>query len=202
VLAEIGGTGFIVGADLADAGSIAPMFATVDAGLAGRSLDILVNNAGIGLQADLATVTPEAFDRVFAVNVRAPLFVAQAAAQRMGAGGRIINISSIVAEKAYGGWFVAYGATKAALNYMTAAMAVSLGPKGITVNAVAPGATQTDFVGDLMAQTEVVAQLKAETALGEIGDPKQIADAVAMIASPDSKWITGERIRATGGTLL
>jgi 3-oxoacyl-[acyl-carrier protein] reductase len=165
-------------------------------------LDILVNNAGIGMPRNLDEITPEEFDQVFTVNTKASLFIAQQAARRMGAGGRIINISSMVGNKAYGGFAIAYGASKAAIDYMTTAMAVHLGPRGITVNTIAPGATNTDFIGAAMENEQMVAQLKAETALRDIGDPRDIAKAVAMIASPDSKWITGERIRASGGTLL
>jgi len=208
VVAEIeaaGGQGFTAGGDLAEPDAATLLFAAVDAGLQARNragIDILVNNAGIGLQRDVTGITPEEFDRVFAINVRAPLFIAQEAARRMGEGGRIINISSIVGENAFGGYFVGYGATKAALNYMTVSMAASLGPRGITVNAVAPGATATEFVGDMMQHAEIVERLKAETALRAIGDPHDIASAVALIASPDSKWITGEVIRASGGAQL
>lgn len=112
------------------------------------------------------------------------MFIAQEAAKRMSAGGRIINISSMVGNRAYGGFAIAYGASKA---YMTVAMAAVLGPRGITVNAIAPGATLTDFVGDMMTNELVVSRLKAETALGEIGDPRDIASAVVLLASPDSR---------------
>jgi 3-oxoacyl-[acyl-carrier protein] reductase len=208
VLAEIqaeGGKGFVAGADLAKAGSVEALFAAIDGELARAGLhgiDILVNNAGIGMPRNMDDITPAEFDAVFTVNTKASLFVAQQAARRMGAGGRIINISSMVGNKAYGGFAIAYGASKAAIDYMTTAMAVHLGPRGITVNTIAPGATDTDFIGDAMKNEQMVAHLKAETALREIGDPRDIAKAVAMIASPDSKWITGERIRASGGTLL
>jgi 3-oxoacyl-[acyl-carrier protein] reductase len=208
VLAEIkslGGEGFTACADLAEPDAAATLFAAVDAGLQShgkQGIDILVNNAGIGLQRDVTSITGEDYDRVFAVNLRAPLFIAQEAAKRMGEGGRIINITSVVGENAFGGYFVGYGATKAALNYMTTSMAASLGPRGITVNAVAPGATATEFVGDMMNMPEVIERLKADTALRAIGQPADIASAVALIASPDSKWITGEVIRASGGAAL
>jgi NAD(P)-dependent dehydrogenase (short-subunit alcohol dehydrogenase family) len=207
VLAEIkrdGGAGCVVGADLAGPNGVTHLFAGVDAALAEHhrdGIDILVNNAGIGLMRDIATVSEAEFDRVFAINVRAPLFIAQQAIQRMPDGGRIINISSVVAEKAFGGYHVAYGATKAALNYMTVAMAASLGARKITVNAIAPGATDTDFMGGGLTE-EVASGIAASTALGAVGDAADVARAVALIASPDSRWITGERIRASGGMLL
>ena len=208
VLAEIqaaGGKGFTVAADLAKAGAVEALFVAIDGelGRAGlNGIDILVNNAGIGMPRNMDDITPAEFDEVFTVNTKASLFVAQQAAKRMGEGGRIINISSMVGNKAYGGFAIAYGASKAAIDYMSVAMAVHLGPRGITVNSIIPGATDTDFIGDAMKNEPMVAQLRAETALRAIGDPRDIASAVAMIASPDSKWVTGECIRASGGTLL
>lgn len=207
VLAEMGGpdTGFLVQADLADAQAIAPMFDRIDADLAAcgrKGIDILVNNAGVGTPEDLDSITPEAFDRVFAINVRAPLFVAQQAARRMGEGGRIVNISSMVATRVYGGFAVAYGATKAAIDYMSRSMAVTLGPRGITVNSLAPGATDTDFIGGVLADEAMAAHLRSQTALGSISSPRDIANVVALIVSADAQWITGEAIRASGGTLL
>src|SRR5579871_3168475 len=120
VLEEIrkaGGNGFLVAADLAGMDGVARLFETMDAGLAqnGRTtIDILVNNAGIGMPGDLTSITPEAFDQVIAVDIKAPLFIAQEAVRRMGEGGRIINISSMVAHRAYAGFTIAYGAAKAA----------------------------------------------------------------------------------------
>lgn len=205
VLDEIGGAGCVVAADLAATDAADTLFAAVDAALAehGRTgIDILVNNAGIGMGRDILSITPEEYDRVFAINARAPLFVAQAAIRRMGEGGRIINISSVVGKKAFGGGFVAYGATKAALDYMSVSMAAALGPRGITVNAVAPGATATDFMGDAMEHPEMVRSMASIAALNAVGKPGDIAEVVAFIASPAARWITGARIEASGGTLL
>jgi 3-oxoacyl-[acyl-carrier protein] reductase len=208
VVAEVGAAGgraLAVGADLARADSIAPLFAAIDAGLAALGaggIDILVNNAGISMRRDFFTITPEEFDRVFAIDARAPLFVAQAAAARMKEGGRIINISSMVASRTYGGMSIAYGASKAALEYMTRAMASSLGPRGITVNAVAPGATVTEFTRTLFQDEAFAARMKADAALGRLGEAGDIANVVAMLASPDSQWVTGELVRASGGLLL
>ncbi|MFT3968144.1 MAG: SDR family oxidoreductase [Sphingobium sp.] len=208
VLAEIegaGGAGCIVGADLSAAGAVDALFADIDAGLAERGragVDILVNNAGIGLQRDLLSVEAEAFDRLFAVNVRAPLFVAQAAVPRMGEGGRIINITSVVGRKAFGGAFVVYGATKAALDYMSLSMAATLAGRGITVNSVAPGATATDFLGGAQDDPEAVRGMAAIAALNALGQPGDIAEVVAFLASPAARWVTGTRVEASGGTLL
>ncbi len=208
VLAEIkaaGGDGVTVGADLEQFSEIARLFEGVDAALAARGanrLDILINNAGIGMARNLEAITLEEFERVIAIDTRAPLFICQQAIKRMEAGCRIINISSMVGHNAYGGGLVAYGAAKAALDYMTLSMAAFLGPRGITVNAVAPGATETDFIAGAMGNPAIIEHLKKETALRALGDPKDVAAAVALFVQPGAGWITGERVRASGGSLL
>lgn len=208
VAAEIrseGGEALVVQADLADVAAISDMFGQIDAGLAQSglsTLDILVNNAGIGMPGDLTTITPQDFDRVIAVDTRAAVFIAQEAARRMGEGGRIISISSMVAHRAYGGFAIAYGAAKAGLEYATVAMAATLGPRGITANVVIPGATDTDFIAEVMQNPAMVSHLKSESALGGIGTPRDVAGTVAFLASADARWITGTRINVSGGTLI
>ncbi|HEX7855808.1 MAG TPA: SDR family oxidoreductase [Sphingobium sp.] len=208
VLAEIegsGGAGCIVAADLGAADAVPILFAAIDTALAERDrtgIDILVNNAGIGMQGDVLTISPADYDRVFAINAKAPLFVAQAALERMGEGGRIINISSVVGRKAFGGGYVAYGATKAALDYMSISMAAALGSRGITVNSVAPGATATDFMGAALDNEEMMRGMGTIAALNAVGQPGDIAEVVAFLASPAARWVTGTRVEASGGTLL
>jgi NAD(P)-dependent dehydrogenase (short-subunit alcohol dehydrogenase family) len=206
VLAEIvaaGGSGEVVGADLTSVAEIARLFGDIDRILAtrGHKLDILVNNAGIGVQGDVETTSEADFDRVFATNVKGLLFVSQHAVPRLRDGGRIINISSMVGHNAYPG-AIAYAATKASVDSMTKSMALGLGPRRITVNAVAPGATDTDFIAFIMDNEAIVSHLKAQTALGAIGQAKDIATVVAFLASDAAGWITGERIRASGGMHL
>lgn len=207
VLAEIeagGGAGFAVQADVRDLSSIRAMFVSLDAALGERGLsriDILVNNAGVGVQGDVETTTEADFDKVFDTNVKGLLFISQLAVPRINYGGRIINLSSMVGHNAYPG-AIAYAATKAAVDSMTLSMAQGLGARGITVNAVAPGATDTDFIAFIMDNEAMVSHMKAQTALGRIGQAPDIAEVVAFLASDAARWITGERIRASGGMHL
>lgn len=141
-IAKDGGRAFALRAELGSPGSAAALWAAYDElGLDG--VDIIVNNAGIGLTVPLGEITEQDFDRVFAVNVRAPFFVVQEALGRLRDGGRIINISSGAARIAMPE-ILAYGATKGALDTLTLNLAKALGARGITVNSVAPGIVDTD----------------------------------------------------------
>jgi len=162
-------------------------------------LDILVNNAGIMFNKLLAEVTEEQFDRIFAVNVKGTFFACQQAAKRMADGGRIINFSSSTTAMmlaTYG----AYVATKGAVEQMSHVLAKELGPRGITVNVVSPGPTDTELFGQ--GKTEQDKQRFAQmAALGRLGQPQDIADVVALLVSDEAGWITGQNIRANGGTI-
>lgn len=207
VMAEIearGGAAFLLGADLRDLAAVAAMFDDLDRALAARGADrlhILVNNAGIGGIGSMLETDEALFDDLFAVNVKGLFFVTKHALPRLADGGRIINLSSMVSKNAYPG-FIAYAATKAAVDSLTLSLAAELGPRGITVNAVAPGATATDFIGPLVENREFMAALEAGTALRRIGTAEDIADVVAFLVSHDGRWITGERVRASGGMHL
>jgi NAD(P)-dependent dehydrogenase (short-subunit alcohol dehydrogenase family) len=199
-----GGRAFAIRADLARLGEIRESFATLDREISARGasgLDILVNNAGVGVMGRVADCDEATFDRLFNVNVKGMFFVTQLAIPRLNDGGRIINISSMVSVAAYPICIV-YAQTKAAVNSLTRSLAAELGPRRITVNAVAPGATATDFIGDLMKDTTMIAALEAGAALGRIGAAGDIARVVAFLASPDGGWITGQVIQASGGMHL
>lgn len=141
-ITEDGGRAFTLRAELGSPGAAAALWAAYDElGLDG--VDIIVNNAGIGLPIPLGEITEQDFDRVFAVNVRAPFFVVQEALGRLRDGGRVINISSGAARIAMPE-ILAYGATKGALDTLTLNLAKALGARGITVNSVAPGIVDTD----------------------------------------------------------
>ena len=196
-----GGQAFGVRAELGVPGDVDTLFAGLQDGLAGRPLDILVNNAAVILySATVEDATVEEFDRTFAINVRAPLFVIQRALPLMRDGGRIVNISSGVT------WFatpeVVYGMSKGALNVLTRSLAHTHGGRGITVNTVSPGITETDMNGWLTDSPEAAQKVAGMVALGRHGQPADIADAVAFFASEDGRWVTGQTLEVNGGLFL
>jgi 3-oxoacyl-[acyl-carrier protein] reductase len=194
-----GGQAFEVGANVADRDELDQLFKTV-ADRAGR-LDILVNNAGLGATAALADITEEHVDKLLGVNVKAVLFASQLAAAAFGEnGGRIISLASTVAESPPAGTSV-YAASKAAVVAITQSLAQELGSRGITVNAVAPGAADTSMLHG-MQPDEVVKYAVSRTALGRLGQPEDIANAVALLASDDARFITGRVLVVDGGLRL
>jgi 3-oxoacyl-[acyl-carrier protein] reductase len=201
---DAGGTGFLVQADLGAAGAGAALAAAFLAGAEqaglGRDLDILVNNAGIGRRATIEDVTEAEFDGIIAVNLKAPFFLIQALLPHLREGGRIVNISSMGTRAPYPVMPV-YAPSKAGLEALTKLLAVHLGPRGITVNAVMPGATATDMNAGARdpEQSKVIA---ATVALGRVGQPDDIARVVAFLASGDGGWVTGQVLDASGGQRL
>ncbi len=193
-----GGRAFPVEADLARPDGVELLIGRLTDGLAGRGLDVLVNNAAVfgpGIDA-----SEDDFDRVFRVNVRAPFFIIQKALPLLGDGARIVNVSSGVT------WFaipeVVYAMTKGALNVLGRSLANTLGDRGITVNTISPGITRSDmnsWLDELPGAEEGVADI---VALGRVGVPEDIADAVAFFASPDSRWVTGQVLEVNGGLYL
>jgi 3-oxoacyl-[acyl-carrier protein] reductase len=163
-------------------------------------LDILVNNAAINPQAPIRDITPELFDQAMTVNAKFPLLAMRKAEPLLRDGGRIISISTL--NTAVPGPGIAlYCASKAALEQFTKVAAREFGPRGITVNTVSPGATDTDLLRS-SNPPEALERAAALTALGRLGEPADIADVVAFLAGPGARWITGQNIRATGGLIL
>lgn len=197
-----GGKAFLLQAEFGVDGDIGMLFSKLEPWLAGRPLDIVVNNAAVTNQeATIAQTTPEEYDRIFAINVRAPFFLIQRALPLMPDGGRIINISSGVT------WFatpaITYSMTKGALNVMGRCLANSLGGRGITVNTISPGITETDMNPSLRDKdAKAIERVAAMTALGRPGQPADIADVVAFFASDDARWVTGQTLDVNGGLFL
>jgi 3-oxoacyl-[acyl-carrier protein] reductase len=202
-LAErIRGNGGKAKAIYADIGNPSQARAFVDAAVKefGR-LDILVNNAGKFHIGPIGTVDEADVRSQFAVNVDGPIFATQAAASHFSTeGGRVINVSSIAATHPLPGLSV-YSATKAALDALTRVWAAELGPRGVTVNAVAPGLVDTAMLRAATARMgeEAVKGMVARTPLGRLGTTSDVADVVAFLASPDARWVTGQVVEASGG---
>jgi 3-oxoacyl-[acyl-carrier protein] reductase len=188
-----GATG--VQADQSTLDAVDAMFAPL-----GDRLDILINNAAVAGRASIADLTPADFDHAMTVNTKVPLLAIQRAAPLMPDGGRIVNISSLNTAVPGAGLSL-YCASKGALEQITAVAARELGPRGITVNTVSPGATDTDLLRSANPP-EALIQSAAMTALGRLGRPADIAAVVAYLCTPDAGWITGQNLRATGGLLL
>lgn len=195
-----GGQAFAVRAELSRPADLDALFTGLTVGLGGEPLDILVNNAAIGSTGAIEQTTPEAYERLFAVNVRAPFFVIQRALPMFRDGGRIINISSAASRVAMPE--IAYAMTKGAIEALTRSLANAVGERGITVNSVAPGVTETDMNAWMREAPEAKAAVAGATALGRIGQPADVADAVAFLASNDARWVTGHLLDATGGLFL
>jgi 3-oxoacyl-[acyl-carrier protein] reductase len=200
-ITHAGGTAFTLAADLADMPSARALIPSLQAELQRRfgvpQFDILVNNAGIGGGGAIETVTEAIFDRVMQVNLKAPFFLIQQALTLLRDHGRIINISSIGTRSAYPR-MAAYSPAKAGLEALSLLLASHLGPRGITVNAVLPGATVTDM--NAGARDPVTSrEIAATVALRRVGQPEDIADIVAFLASDRGRWITGQCIDASGG---
>jgi 3-oxoacyl-[acyl-carrier protein] reductase len=196
-----GGQAFPVRAELGADGDVDTLFAALEDGLDGRPLDILVNNAAIATyDATIDATTPEQFDREFAINVRAPFFITQRALPLLRDGGRIINIGSGVT------WFaqphIVYSMTKGALNVFGRSLANTVGERGITVNTISPGVTDTDMNAWLHESDDAKTSITNIVALNRIGEAAEIADAVAFFASDDSRWVTGQVLDVNGGLYL
>jgi 3-oxoacyl-[acyl-carrier protein] reductase len=159
-------------------------------------LDILVNNAGIYSVAALDALTVEDFDAAVAINLRAPFVASKAAAARMGEGGRIISIGSNLAERVLGPGISLYALTKAALVGLTKAMARDLGPRGITVNVVQPGSTDTDMNPASGPHADGQRSLMA---IPRFGNPHDIAGLVAWLARAEARFVTGTALTIDGG---
>ncbi|MGX9424086.1 MULTISPECIES: SDR family NAD(P)-dependent oxidoreductase [Bradyrhizobium] len=199
-----GGDGFLVAADLADPTGASQLAEALIGKLREERdpplLDILVNNAGIDDRKTIEQVSEADFDRILQINFKSPFFLIQKLLPVMADGGRIINISSMAARLSFPTMPV-YAPTKAALSTLSRVLAAHLGSRGITVNAVLPGATSTDL-NPAASDPERSSAIRDTVALGRIAEPGDIAPVVAFLASREGGWITGETIEASGGQRL
>ena len=190
-----GGRAITAQANVADAAAVARMFDAAEAAFGG--VDVLINTAGTMDLASLADSDDALFDKTVATNLRGTFNTLREAAKRMRNGGRIVNFSSSVTtllQPTYG----VYAATKAAVEAMTSVLAKELRGRDITVNAVAPGPVATRLFLDGKPQAAIDAMAKAAP-LGRLGQPGDIAAAVAFLAGPDGGWVNGQVLRANGG---
>lgn len=192
--------------DVGDSASFAAFGDRVKAELGRRwgrdRFDYLVNNAGHGLHAPFGETTEAQFDEAMRVHLKAPFFLTQRLVPLIADGGRILNISSGLARFTFPG-SAAYATMKGGVEVLTRYLAKELAPRKITVNVLAPGAIATDFGGGTVRDNpQVNAMVASVTTLGRAGEADDIGPAVAMLLSPDSHWITGQRIEASGGMML
>ncbi len=201
VLAEIadaGGNAIAVQANVSDPEDVKRLFAETRKAF-GR-LDVLVNNAGVFKFEPFEAISTAEFHREFSTNVLGPILTIQEAIRQFGfEGGRVINISSLAGSHSLPNGIL-YSATKAAVENLTQGLAAELGPRGIRVNAIAPGYTRSEGTeSEGLLGEESVRQYISLTPLGRLGEPADIAAVAVFLASDAASWVTGETIRAGGG---
>jgi 3-oxoacyl-[acyl-carrier protein] reductase len=207
VLAEIkaaGGNGALVQADLANADAVLALATQTKDILkqakGSTTLDILVNNAGIAHFVGFAETDIATLNETIAVNVTAPFFLTQQLADVIPDGGRVVMVTTAVTKTYFAG-IPAYATSKGAVDTLILYLAAELGPKGIRVTGVAPGAIETDMSAWL-GSDDGKATAHAIQALQRVGQPEDIANTIAFLAGPDGAWVTGTIINASGGTKL
>ena len=174
----------------------------LDTHFEGKKLDALVNNAGVGINAKFDVTTEEQLDAMTNIHFKGPYFLTQKLLPLLNDGSSVVNTSSGLARFSFPG-YSAYGAMKAAIDSLSRYQALELGSRKIRVNAVAPGAIETDFGGGLVRDNSDFNQMLAsQTALGRVGLPDDIGTVVAFLCSEDSKWINAQRIEVSGGFMI
>ncbi|HBR8098449.1 SDR family NAD(P)-dependent oxidoreductase [Klebsiella variicola] len=166
------------------------------------TFDYLLNNAGIGLNVPFAETSEAQFDELMNIQFKGPFFLTQRLLPLLQDGGRILNVSSGLARFALPG-YAAYAAMKGAMEVLTRYQAKELGGRGISVNIIAPGAIKTDFGGGVVRDNaEVNRHIAAQTALGRVGLPDDIGDAIAALLSDELAWMNAQRVEVSGGMFL
>lgn len=196
-IGEKGGKAVAIQADVSKPDDIKRLFAETQNAFG--NLDVLVNNAGVYEFLPLEAITPEHFHKQFDLNVLGLLLTTQEAVKQMRAGGSIINISSIVGRMPISPASV-YSATKAAVDALTVTLSQELGPRGIRVNSLNPGMVETEGLHSVgFAESDFRKTVEAQTPLGRIAQPEDVARAAVFFASDDAGWVTGQSLILSGG---
>ncbi len=202
---SLGGDAFAIPADLSKKGAAQALFAAFDQEVSKRTgetkFDILVNNAGIAPFVNFGDTSEDVLDEIYTVNVKSLFLITQEAVKRLRDGGRIISTSTGAVRTPLPS-VAAYSMLKAPLDNLTKSLAVDLGSRSITVNTVAPGVINTDMAAEFVSNPEGQAFALSKQALKRIGQPDDVADVVAFLAGPKSRWITGQTVDVTGGSAL
>ncbi|MDB5847036.1 MAG: short-chain dehydrogenase [Rhodoferax sp.] len=199
----LGGRAVALQLDVAASGSFAAFAERVRAELTRvwqrERFDYLVNNAGTGVHAAFADTTEAQFDTMVNVHLKGSFFLTQKLLPLINDGGRIVNISSGLARFSLPG-YAAYASMKGGIETLTRYLAKELGPRGIAVNVIAPGAIETDFGGGAVRDNaQLNSFVASQTAMGRVGQPDDIGAAISALLQPDNRWMTGQRIEVSGG---
>jgi NAD(P)-dependent dehydrogenase (short-subunit alcohol dehydrogenase family) len=201
-IAARGRHGAALALDVTDTASFAAFAAALRRELPHGTVDILVNNASTALYSALDSTTEADFDQIFAVHVKGPFFLTQTLLPLIANGGHIVNISSALTRISFAG-SGPYASAKAALEMLTRYQALEFGSRGITANVIAAGAVPTDFGGGHLRGDQALQQTVVQTtAAGRLATPDDIGEAIAGLTTASGRWITGQRIEASGGLRL
>lgn len=203
---KAGGRAVMLRLDVSDSASFGAFAGQVRQALnevfSAAQFDFLVNNAGIGLSASFADTTEAQFDELMNVHLKGPFFLTQVLLPLLADGGSILNVSTGLTRFSNPG-YAAYATMKGGIEVLTRYLAKELGPRGINVNAIAPGAIATDFGGGHVRDNQNInAYIAGVTALGRVGLPDDIGAAINLLLSDGGKWINGQRVEASGGMML
>jgi NAD(P)-dependent dehydrogenase (short-subunit alcohol dehydrogenase family) len=183
-------------------GFVAELRAVLERHFERSSFDFLLNNAGHGVHASFAETTEAQFDELMNVHFKGVFFLTQKLLPVLADGGRILNVSSGLARFSLPG-YAAYASMKGAIEVLTRYLAKELGPRGISVNTLAPGAIATDFGGGAVRDNpQLSGFIASQTALGRVGQPDDIGAAIAALFSDEMRWVNAQRIEASGGMLV
>jgi 3-oxoacyl-[acyl-carrier protein] reductase len=196
--ASIRGEVSLVQADLSSIDEIEKMFEE----LRGIRLDFLVNNAGIWRNTPMGSATAAGVDEMLDTNLRGPFWVTQCALPLMKDGGRIVNLSSVAGRIGVAGGRSLYGATKAAIDSLTRSWALELAPRKILVNSVAPGYITTEMTEEFFSDPAMLESAIRRQPMGKIGTPEEVADVVVFLCSEGARFVTGQSINVSGGSII